>query len=73
MHLVAGALDMNRSFHADDQLGEDEIQRRMEAGIRRALSTPPKPTSEIVGKSERAAQMRESRVRKASRVTPKSP
>ena len=35
-------------------LSEEDIQRRMDAGIRRALSTPPHPTKELVGKTERA-------------------
>ena len=58
---------------SDDSLPEDEIAKRMNGAIRRALNTPPTPTKEIVGKSERAIARRESRVRKASKVTPKSP
>jgi hypothetical protein len=50
---------------SNDDLTDDEIRRRMEAGLRRALNTPPKPTKELVGKSERAIARRESRVRKA--------
>jgi hypothetical protein len=35
-------------------LSDEEIQRRTDAGITRALSTPPSPTNELVGKTERA-------------------
>ncbi len=38
----------------DKELDADDIERRMNAGIRRALSTPPTPTKELVGKTERA-------------------
>lgn len=39
---------------------EEEIARRRDAAIRRALKTPPKPLKELVGKSERAQIQRES-------------
>jgi len=55
-----------------DDLPDDEVTRRMESGIRRALNTPPTPTKKLVGKSERATAQRESRVRKATRSKPKS-
>lgn len=42
-----------------------EITRRMEAGIRRALSTPHKPTKELIGKTKRAKAVRRSRVVKS--------
>jgi hypothetical protein len=48
----------------DKTLSEDEITRRMDAAVRRALSTPPTQTKELIGKSERAIARRESRVRK---------
>jgi hypothetical protein len=47
----------------DEQLSEDEIQRRMDNAIRRALSTPPKPTKQLVGKTERAKSQRKSKSR----------
>jgi hypothetical protein len=50
-----------------DDLTKAEIQHRMEAGIRRALSTPPTPTKELVGKTERAQEQAKSRARKAAR------
>jgi hypothetical protein len=52
-------------------LHDDEIERRMNAGIRRALSTPPSPTKELVGKTERAKIQRESRAIRARRSKPK--
>lgn len=39
---------------------EIDIERRMNAAVRRALSTPPMPAKELVGKSERAIAQRES-------------
>jgi hypothetical protein len=55
----------------DRNLSDDEIQRRMNDGIRRALKTPPSPTRELIGKTERAKVQRESREIKARRATPK--
>jgi hypothetical protein len=55
------------------QLSKEEITRRMNDAMRRALNTPPMRAKDIVGKSERAAEMRESRVRKAARSKPKAP
>jgi hypothetical protein len=58
----------------DERLSDDEIERRMIAGVRRALNTPPKPTKEIVGKTERAQAQRETnRIRKAARLKPNEP
>jgi len=37
----------------DEPLPDEEIERRMNYGIRRALSTPPKPTKELIGMTER--------------------
>ena len=51
----------------------EEIALRMNKAVRRALNTPPTPTKELVGKSERAQAQRESRVKKAARSKPKSP
>jgi len=56
---------------ADDDLVPEEIERRMNYGIRRALSTPPKPTKELIGKTERAQSQRESREIRARRAKPK--
>jgi hypothetical protein len=60
-------------MESDDQRSDEEIERLMKNAIRRALATPPKPAKELVGKSERALALRESRVRKATRSKPKSP
>jgi hypothetical protein len=57
----------------NDEFTEEEIVRRRDDAIRRALNTPPKPHKELVGKSERAIARRESRVRKVAQSKPKSP
>jgi len=51
----------------NDHYGPEETQRRMESAIRRALNTPPKPHSEMVGKGKRVIEPGKSRVKKASR------
>jgi hypothetical protein len=56
----------------DQPYSDDEIERRMLAGIRRALSTPPSPTKDLVGKTERAKSQRESRAVRARQARPKS-
>jgi hypothetical protein len=48
-------------------LSDEEIAHRMETGIRRALATPPSPTKELIGKTERARIQRESREIRARR------
>ena len=48
------------SENKEAEYDEQETIHRMNDAMRRALNTPPTPTKEIVGKSERAAQMRES-------------
>ncbi len=53
-------------------LTPEEIDRRMKAGIKRALSTPPSPTKELLGKTERAQNQRESRETRARRTKPKA-
>ncbi len=44
---------------------EEEITKRRDDAIRRALNTPPKPLKEMVGKTERAKAQRKKRVKKA--------
>jgi len=56
----------------NDDLAEDEIARRMDAAVRRALNTPPTPTKQLIGKSERAIARRESRVGKKRKPKPSS-
>jgi hypothetical protein len=56
-----------------ETLDSDEIKRRMNAGVRRALNTPPSPTKELIGKTERAQSQRESREIRARRAKPKEP
>jgi hypothetical protein len=38
----------------DDQYSDEETERRATEALRRALTTPPKPQKEMVGKTERA-------------------
>ena len=69
IHFVIGTRLMTRSTE-DGDLPADEIVRRMEMGIRRALNTPPTPTKDLIGKSERAIARRDSRVRKKGKPKP---
>jgi hypothetical protein len=55
-----------------EEFSDEEIARRRDDAIRRAMNTPPKPLKAYVGKSERAIAQRGSRVRKAPRSKPKS-
>jgi hypothetical protein len=48
----------------DKQLSPEEIARRRDEAIHRALSTPPKPNSAYVGKSERAKTHSSRRIQK---------
>jgi hypothetical protein len=57
---------------SDPPLPEEEIKQRMEAGIRRALSTPPKPTKDLIGKTERAKAQQDTKTIRARRAKPKS-
>jgi hypothetical protein len=54
--LDLGGSDMSKPNSETDDLSEAEIRHRMEAGIKRALSTPPKPTKELIGNSERSKE-----------------
>jgi hypothetical protein len=57
---------------SDAQYSEEEIAKRRDDAIRRALNTPPKPLKEFIGKSERAIAQRTKRVKKAAQSNPKS-
>ena len=52
----------------DEEYSDEEIARRRDDAIRRALSTPPKPLKEFVGKSERAIAHRKSRKERPSKA-----
>lgn len=52
---------------AETEFGEEEIALRMNNAVRRALNTPPSPTKELIGKTERAQSQRESRALKKDR------
>jgi hypothetical protein len=55
-----------------EQFSDEEIARRRDDAIHRAMNTPPKPLKEFVGKSKRAIAQRKNRVRKAAQSKPKS-
>ena len=50
---------------------EDEIEKRRDDAIRRALHTPPHPTKGIVGKTERAQEQRALKERQKVRAKSK--
>jgi hypothetical protein len=43
----------------DEKISEYEIAKRRDDAIRRALSMPPSPLKKLLGKTERAQNMRE--------------
>ena len=45
----------------EQELSAEEIARRRDAAIKRALNTPPTPTKELIGKTERAQSQAETR------------
>ena len=49
-----------------DEFSNEEVVRRMNAAVRRALNTPPSPTKELVGKTKRAQARRDGRSQKSS-------
>jgi hypothetical protein len=61
------------NYRENDEFTDEEIARRRDDAIRRALNTPPKPLKEFVGKTERAQSQRESRAIRARRAKPKDP
>ncbi len=55
----------------DKELSSHETEQRMDAAVRRALSTPPSPTRNLIGKTERAKSQRETKKIRAHRSKPK--
>jgi hypothetical protein len=53
---------------SDDQYSDEETERRATAALRRALSTPPKPQREMVGKVGRAKPKRKRSVKSAPKA-----
>ena len=47
------------------EYSDEEIAKRRDAAIRRALNTPHRPTRELIGKTERAKAQREARALRA--------
>jgi hypothetical protein len=54
----------------DDQYSDEETERRATEALRRALTTPPKPQKEMVGKVGRAKQKRSARKGRARKFIP---
>lgn len=54
-----------------DEIKDQEIWRRMNDAIRRALSTRPVRLKEVVGKSERAVAAQQSKLKKSARLKSK--
>lgn len=50
---------------------EAEIVERRDNALRRALTTPPKPTKEMIGKTERAQEQRALKDRRKVRAKSK--
>jgi len=48
-----------------DTYSDSEIEKRMEDGLRRALTTPHKPNASLVGKARKAAKSKASAKRVA--------
>jgi hypothetical protein len=74
--LFSGEMDMGFLMGPTTDEGkytEDEVVRRMNSAVRRALDTPPTHLKDIVGKSDRAATRGKSRVKKAAQTKPKAP
>jgi hypothetical protein len=63
--------DLDVTPKDNDDLSPEEIARRRDNAIRRALSTPPKPTRELIGKTERAKAQRKTRELRARQSKPK--
>lgn len=52
-------------------LDNEEIKHRRDAALRRALTTPPRPTKDMIGKTERAQEQRELKERRKVRAKSK--
>jgi hypothetical protein len=55
-----------------EEFSPNEIADRMRNAVRRALTTPPTPTKELIGKTERAQSQRETkRMKRQAKGPPK--
>ena len=54
-----------------DEFSDEEIARRRDAAIKRALNTPRKPNKELIGKTKRAKSQRVTRSIRARQPKPK--
>lgn len=58
---------------SENEFTDEQIAQRRDDAIRRALNTPPKALKGYVGKSERALEMKEARLRKPAPSKTKLP
>jgi hypothetical protein len=56
----------------DGQYSDEEAMRRMNEALRRALTTPPKPQKEMVGRTGKAGKSPESQPRYKPKERPAS-
>ncbi|HEY5338522.1 MAG TPA: hypothetical protein VIJ85_09980 [Rhizomicrobium sp.] len=56
----------------ESSLSQEEIARRRDAAIRRAMNAPPKPNSAYIGKGKRAKAPDLSRVSQSDPKAPKA-
>jgi hypothetical protein len=61
---------MNKS--AMTELSDEEVAKRRDDAMRRALSTPPKSSKEMLGKTERAQAQRQTKAIRKTQAKPKS-
>lgn len=69
--LKNGTVDMEGS--SGEELTNEEIDRRRDDAIKRALSTPRQPPNKSLNKGQRAEGATKSRVKKSARSAPKKP
>jgi hypothetical protein len=60
------AMETSKMIGDDQKYSDEEISRRRDEAIRRALNTPPKTHKEMIGKSNHAKAQRKSRVKKTA-------
>ena len=66
--------EAGKAYHVmDEDLSSDEIEKRMNAAVSRALNTPRSPITKPTGKGKLSATPQASRVKKATRSKPEYP
>jgi hypothetical protein len=59
---------MSDQGNDDDQYSDEETERRATEALRRALTSPPKPQKEMVGKVGRAKAKRKRSIKSAPKA-----